>query len=140
MGIFNKKTLYFVKFHVGVGSEKDILNFSSRNTEFLISNQELTKENEKRLMQELEEINEQNKLDGFRASIIIEKEKCKKSDIPKPEMSFEEMRGEAKSLTQDVWKKVWIKSKSNDIKKYTKQEFEEQVVSKFKDLDRGMGR
>ena len=88
MGIFNRKVTYAVHFHVGAGSDKNILACAAKNQEYLISNQELTKENEKLLMQELQAIIDEQKTDDIKAIVKLEKEKLKNYDKIKIEEQY----------------------------------------------------
>lgn len=135
MGIFNRKTLYAVHFHVGAGSDKNILACAAKNQEYLISNQELTKENEKLLMQELQATIDEQKTDDIKATVKLEKERLKKSDMFRPEITFEELRATTKDLANEVMQSVHNQLKTRDIS-FTKQEYERKIVSKMLEVDR----
>lgn len=138
MGIFNRKTLYAVHFHVNAGIDKNILAFASKNEEFLISNQELTKENEKLLMQELQATIDKQKTDDIQATIKLDKEKLKKSDMFRPEITFEELRATTKDLANEVMQSVHKQLKTRDVS-YTKQEFEKKVLPKILETEKHLG-
>ena len=133
MGIFNRKVTYAVHFHVGAGSDKNILACAAKNQEYLISNQELTKENEKLLMQELQATIDEQKTDDIKAIVKLEKEK--KSDMFRPEITFEELRATTKDLANEVMQSVHNQLKTRDIS-FTKQEYERKIVSKMLEVDR----
>jgi hypothetical protein len=135
MGIFNRKITYAVHFHVGAGSDKNILACAAKNQEYLISNQELTKENEKLLMQELQATIDEQKTDDIKAIVKLEKEKLKKSDMFRPEITFEELRATTKDLANEVMQSVHNQLKTRDIS-FTKQEYERKIVSKMLEVDR----
>ena len=135
MGIFNRKVTYAVHFHVGAGSDKNILACAAKNQEYLISNQELTKENEKLLMQELQATIDEQKTDDIKAIVKLEKEKLKKSDMFRPEITFEELRTTTKDLTNEVMQSVHNQLNTRDIS-FTKQEYERKIVSNMLEVDR----
>ena len=128
MGIFNKNICYAVHFNVGVGSKNNILAFAAKNTEFLISSQELTKENERKLLKELLDYNASQNQEEFISTVHLDKEKLKKSDMPRPMITFEELRNETMSLTKSAWQSVYKQENTRDIK-FTQQEYEEQIVA-----------
>ena len=130
MGIFNRNICYAVHFNVGVGSKNNILAFAAKNTEFLISSQELTKENERKLLKELQDYNASQNQEEFMSTVHLDKEKLKKSDMPRPMITFEELRNETMSLTKSAWQSVYKQTQTRDVK-FTQQEYEEKIVSKM---------
>ena len=138
MGIFNRKVTYAVHFHVGAGSDKNILACAAKNQEYLISNQELTKENEKLLMQELQATIDEQKTDDIKAIVKLEKEKLKKSDMFRPEITFEELRATTKDLANEVMQSVHKQLMTRDVS-YTKQEFDKKVLPKILETEKHLG-
>ena len=50
--------------------------------------------------------------------------------MPRPMITFEELRNETMSLTKSAWQSAYKQTQTRDVK-FTQQEYEEKIVSKM---------